>query len=146
MKDSLALLRIILSHKVSVWKWGRVLSVPMWRLLLHDLDKLRPSEWEARLLGYRYGHGHPAHEAVADRHHRRSPHHWQHWQTLDIPDVYIREMVADWVSASEKYRNSIHYMDWYFMNSHRLNMSPRTTLFVELYLAQLTRQQEETKA
>ena len=51
----------------------------MWRLLIHDLDKIYTKD-----------------------HRRKNPHHWEYWDTgeglVDMPAWAVGEMVADWVS------------------------------------------------
>ena len=105
MKKHLAYARYVWRHKVAVFKAGRRLGVPLWRLLVHDLSKLRPDEWRAYaewFYGYQGGswyalkkqqREHPTwagpyalmiqHQAAFNRawnlHQKRNDHHWQFW-------------------------------------------------------------------
>lgn len=40
-------LRYVLRHKWWVLYWGLRLDVPLWQLIVHDLSKFGPDEWEA---------------------------------------------------------------------------------------------------
>lgn len=105
-------------HKYWVYIEGKKLGLPRWRLLVHDLSKLKPSEWFG-YVNWKYsqiinegggtnknnrGYGRSWH-----LHYLRNPHHYQHWLYIDdqtgecypveMPDIYRREMLADWSSA-----------------------------------------------
>lgn len=54
-------LRYVLRHKYFVYRAGRRLGVPRWRLLVHDLSKFSLTEWRAYAP---YFYGEPAHETV----------------------------------------------------------------------------------
>jgi hypothetical protein len=97
-----------LLHKYLVLKEGVPLGVPIWMLLLHDWDKFLPDEWFPYVDHF---HGSqkvndPEFELALQKHTKRNKHHWEHWVipaqngcrgvTLDMPDVYRREMLADW--------------------------------------------------
>src|SRR5262245_61408860 len=124
-------LRYVLLHKWYVLRAGVVINgwKPswLWRLLVHDLSKFRPSEWNPDVQKF-YGK-HPLGTIKADgkrhardiardrdaafqrawlRHIQRNDHHWQHWllhedsgKTIVLlpPAVCVDEMVADWLAA-----------------------------------------------
>lgn len=121
---------------------------------LHDQSKYTPEEYEA-YDQYFYQNGKNSAEGklkfdFALLHHvRNNPHHWQYWvlidddgfddidghqvKALDMPDIYIVEMIADWWSFSynnylealsdddvdrvEAYKHLYEVFDWY--NDHK---------------------------
>lgn len=126
-------------HKRWVWAEGRALGVPPWNLVVHDLSKLLPDEW---LPSVRHAYGRselsPAGMAASrralDRHHRRNRHHPEAWlrhgEPLPMPDVYRREMLADWRAAGRRHEG-MSTRGWYLANRHRLPLHPETRAWVE---------------
>lgn len=105
-----------LYHKILILRFGRILGVPYWRLLLHDMAKLHPQE----IFGYvgglytKEGDGTGLSDVErrklltnAFRHHcGRCTHHWEHYVQADVkvmPDDSIKEMIADWCAAQVAY-------------------------------------------
>ena len=78
---------------------------------------------------------------VAFHHHiHRNPHHPEYWirrkqdgtyEPLEIPDIYVREMVADWFGASRAYSGKDTCFDWYWANREKIVLHPSTRLLVE---------------
>lgn len=124
MRPHLHYLRYVLLHKWYVAKAGIEINgwSPrwLWRLLIHDLSKFRPSEWSPYVTTF---YGAPTREPTTralrmsrfDRawllHIHRNPHHWQHWllredsggtKALLQPSAVVDEMVADWLAAGQK--------------------------------------------
>lgn len=81
-------------------------------------------------------------------HLHNNPHHWQYWvlipdpkdeQTvLDMPEVYLHEMICDWLSFSMlKYNQSGNpsdlwgFVDWYQSNKDEIKLSVDTRDRVE---------------
>lgn len=56
MMPHLRYLWYVLRHKWYVFQAGRVLKVPVWQLLMHDLSKFTPAEWFP-YVAYFYGPG-----------------------------------------------------------------------------------------
>lgn len=138
--------RYLARHKWFVLVAGRRLQVPLWRLLIHDWSKFLPSEW-VPYAEYFYGGPHtPEGSAAFDRawlkHQHRQPHHWQHWllrlddggvRVLDIPDAFLREMVADWMGAGRAITGRWAVQEWYLRQRTRLELShPSRTRVEEL--------------
>jgi len=86
-------------------------------------------------------------------HLHNNPHHWQYWvlkeddgskfefKALDIPDIYIVEMLADWWSFSWKEyllkhdRNDLYEIfNWYNGHKDAMIMSDKTVEKVEKFL------------
>lgn len=115
MRRYLAQLRYLVRHKWYVYLECRKLRVPLWIALWHDYDKFFPDEWflYARAMyapdGTRRNDISSEFTYAKMKHLRRNKHHWQHFVFIDdcgeigclpIPDVYRREMLADWRGAA----------------------------------------------
>jgi hypothetical protein len=112
---------------------GRKLGVPLWRLLIHDWSKFLPDEWGPYASFFYDGDPTPARRKAFDRawlkHQHRQPHHWQHWilrlddgatHELEIPEVFVREMVADWMGAGRAITGRWEVADWYDRQREKL--------------------------
>lgn len=110
---------------VKLWKAGVYLS-PI-RLLLHDLSKFGPKEWNAyRRRFYDRTFGTPEDFAQFDAawlaHQNSNDHHWNHWviiredgrpECLRMPEQALREMVADWYGAGKTIHGRNEVVEWY---------------------------------
>lgn len=123
-------LKAVLRHKRFVYEEGRKLGLSVWRCLIHDWQKFTPTEWLPYARAF-YGpssqtktgkpQGDPAFDRAWLHHQKFGPHHWQYWVMmedsgntlcLDMPDVYRREMLADWRGANRAY-GDIPLTTWY---------------------------------
>lgn len=149
----------LLRHKWYVLIIGRRLHVPLWRLLIHDWSKFTPAEWGpyvSRFFRPRL-YGLSSADTIAGRvrdfhcaflHHVHfNPHHWQHWVPVDdrgelhplpMPDVYIREMVADWASAGLAKNGELDIAEWYRRERTKMVMDSDTRIVAEGYIEELT--------
>jgi hypothetical protein len=75
-------------------------------------------------------------------HHQRNKHHWQAWCSIgdsgivvpiDIPKVYVKEMVADWASAGRTYGTN-DPVEWYYRHKNKLIFTQKTQELVEKIL------------
>lgn len=85
---------------------------------------------------------------IAWNHHQNcNPHHWNYWvlvndvdepqvRPVDMPLVYIVEMLCDWQSAGKFYGNSAK--DWYEKNGEKMILSENTRKIVEKYISYLS--------
>lgn len=95
------------------------------------------------------------------KHQHRNPHHWQHWllaednparrmhvpQTsdaprhtaLEMPEQYVREMVADWCGAGRAITGKWDIMEWYDKNKDNIILHAQTRRRVEYLLRDLHR-------
>jgi len=110
----------------------------------HDKSKYDKDEYEAY---DNYFYGNRSYEVVQSfkyawlRHIHKNPHHWQYWvltnddkklgtEPLEMPFVYIIEMICDWWSFSWKSGNLYEIFDWY--NDHKdgmiIHMETRKTI------------------
>ncbi len=104
-------------HKYFVFKAGLKLKVPIRLLLLHDISKFSLKELPHYGRQFFGDKSQPEKFSVAWLHHQNSnPHHWEYWiqrtghdksegdsLILDMPEIYIREMISDWMGASRAY-------------------------------------------
>jgi hypothetical protein len=142
----------VLRHKWFVFVECCKLGIP-WRGLLHDLSKFSPTEFKAYAI---YFYGTPKHQNTDDfnnaweLHIKRNKHHWNYWVSRvqvrtvgfeqywvmpkEMPDVYVKEMVADWVGAGKAItgHNDIH--EWYEKNKNEITLHYNTKKRVEKLL------------
>jgi hypothetical protein len=98
----------VLYHKYLVFKFGlRVGGIPLWQLLIHDLSKFGPNEFGPYRMRSVTGKDTPAYQAAWKHHWSINPHHWEYWVrdgvATPMPEVYVREMLADWHAANRTY-------------------------------------------
>jgi hypothetical protein len=144
----LAQLRYLLRHKWYVLVECRKLRVPLWIAILHDWDKLLPDEWfpYARAMyapdGTRRNDITPAFIYAKMTHIRRNKHHWQYYvfvddcgeiECLPIPDVYRREMLADWRGAAIS-MGKPDLLGWYTECRDTMLFHPETRAWLEAQL------------
>lgn len=106
----------------------------------HDQSKNNQDEYEPY---DNYFYGNRSYKVVQQfnyawlRHIHRNPHHWQHWVLinnnpnegeiiLDMPDVYIIEMICDWWSFSWSKGNLTEIFSWYEEHSKYMKLSDYT--------------------
>lgn len=127
---------LTLKHKIYVYRIGRLLGLGRLQLLLHDWTKLTPMElphYQRQFFGDK---GDPAGFIKAWTHHQNSNrHHWEYWiprtghnrcdppyldnVPIQMPEKYVREMIADWMGAGKAYNGAWpNPWDWkWFENS-----------------------------
>lgn len=142
-------LKSLLRHKLFVFQAGRVMNVPLWRLIIHDWSKFTSAEWGAYVRRFGNGRGGKLIDRNKDgawmeaweHHWRNNPHHWEYWLNSgrglhdelanEMPYHFAREMVADWMGASRAYTGSWDLSAWYSRNRDRMVLHPRTKMYVE---------------
>lgn len=123
----------------------------------HDASKTEPDEYDA-YDKYFYG-GNRSYAVVNDfnkawlNHIHRNPHHWQHWiligdddgadRILDMPYLYIIEMICDWWSFSFRQNKLDEIFAWYDGHKDRIKFSPKTRKTVEDILDKIKAKLEE---
>lgn len=142
----------VLRHKWYVLVAGLKLDVPLWQLIVHDSSKFSSIEWspyvnrfygpKAPVLGST-GYMHKSGDDLAfdrawEHHWRNNPHHWNYWLDDDknpqeMPEVLIREMVADWRSAGLT-QGKPDLRGWYAANKDNLILAPRTRILAERFI------------
>ena len=157
MRAHLAYLRYLIRHKWFVfWECVR-LGIP-WRGLVHDWHKFLPDEWlpyvhyfhnpdgTRRQVRDKTGYykptdtGDPRFDYAWLLHQKRGKHHWQFWilpededgiKILPMPDVYRREMLADWRGAG-KAQGKPNTREWYLAHADKMQLHPETREWIEV--------------
>lgn len=150
--DHIATLGYLLRHKWYVFKAGRVVGVPLWRLIVHDASKFLPSEWSPYVHTFRNPDGSKKEYAETkefleawNKHQKRNRHHWQwHVLTMDsgliVPlkmgEDDVREMVADWIGANIAIngRDNFNVWAWYDANREKILLHPDSRALTERIL------------
>lgn len=158
-------------HKTNVRKgfeWfrenlpGVIENIPdvEWHLCFHhDKSKTEPDEYGA-YDKYFYGKNR-SYQVVQDfnyawlQHIHRNPHHWQYWVLinddpdlgeiiLDMPDIYIIEMICDWWSFSWSKGDLTEIFKWYEERKEYIKLSEKTRRGVENILNMMKEKLSET--
>lgn len=127
--------------------------------LLHDISKLRPDEFFPYLDSFYKKDLFPEKSMVYKvktketikesfdlawlKHIHRNPHHWQYWilqydeegiKCLEMPEKYVKEMVADWIGAGIAITGKRDVLGWYDKNKDNIKLNIATRMLVEYYL------------
>jgi len=140
-------LKYVLLHKWYVFLAGRKARVSLWRLLVHDLSKFSRVEWKPYVDKF-YGDGGDTNQYhVAWNHHQKAnSHHWQYWimpegpgnlRMIEMPEMDVREMVADWAGAGRGISGESNPTEWYEKEYQRILVHPKTRILVEIILAKV---------
>jgi len=138
-------------HKWFVFIAGRYTGISLWRALTHDLSKYGPSELFAYGRQFFGDRADPLGFSYAWLHHQRvNKHHWEAWipitghnrgghkdlEPLPMPEMYMREMVADWLGASRAYEGrwpqDLDSWTWWTDNDSFVRIDPETKASVFL--------------
>jgi len=139
-----------------VFVYSLKLKVPLYLAFLHDISKFYPVEFFAYANNFynkdgtkrkiRDESGAYDTNAQSDKfklawiHHQRNKHHWQAWcnigdngfiTTIDIPEKYIREMIADWCGAGMCVSGEATPVFWYNKNYSKMKLSEATRFKLE---------------
>lgn len=124
-----------------------VLSKIQENIETHDDSKYGEKEWEAYQNYFydseKYPRNTEAFNEAWNHHQKANPHHWQYWclvndvdepqiQPVDMPLVYIVEMLCDWHAAGKHYGNTAK--EWYEKQGPRMLLSENTRFMVESYI------------
>ena len=154
IKAHWAYLKGLVGHKLGVLYGCLIVDVPIVTGIIHDWTKFLPCEWFAYVKQFRNPDGtkrecrnpdgsyDPSEQPVgfqkAWMHHQRNKHHWQAWSCvgdggnispIEMPEKYVREMIADWIGASRTYEGKwpeLHNWKWYNENFDKIRVHPKT--------------------
>lgn len=124
----------------------------------HDASKTDPEEYDA-YDAYFYGNNR-SYAVVQNfnkawlRHIHNNPHHWQHWilindepkegtVVIDMPYIYVVEMICDWWSFSWKKGDLNEILGWYEDRKDYIKLSANTRKSVEYILGKIKDKLEE---
>ena len=118
----------------------------------HDASKTDPEEYDA-YDAYFYGNNR-SYSVVQNfkkawlRHIHNNPHHWQHWilindepkegmVVIDMPYIYVVEMICDWWSFSWTKGDLNEIFGWYEDRKDYMKLSANTRRSVEYILGKM---------
>lgn len=148
MKPHLRYASYIARHKWFVLRAGLKTHAPLWRLLIHDWSKMTPAEWGPYVRSFYGKEGRtPEVRSAFDgawlHHQHNNPHHWQHWvlrqdngevKVIQMPEKFVREMIADWAGAGRAITGKWEVATWYDANAEKMLLHPATRVLVELHI------------
>lgn len=137
-------------HRKFVLEEAYKLDIPA-RGLAHDLSKYSLEEFgpyaEYFYGGHERGNVPPFVQLAFDQawllHQKRNDHHWQYWvlredsgavKPLPMPDVAMREMLADWRGAGRAITGVDNTSSWYEKNKPNMILHPQTSDWLDRML------------
>jgi hypothetical protein len=144
-----AYFKYLARHKWFVFVATRQTGCSLWRGVVHDLSKFNPMEWKAYANAFYANDGSSHYKPTDDfdaawlHHQHKNLHHWQYWILcmddgrvfpIDMPDKYVREMVADWMGAGKAITGKWEAYEWYNKNRSKITLSPKTESDVDVIL------------
>lgn len=131
--------KYVIRHKWFVFRACLKLGVPFWIAIIHDWDKFLPDEWFPYVRCFYAPNGSKQYDekqitTAWNAHQKRNKHHWQYWmltwdrgetQCLPMPDVYRREMLADWIGAGLA-QGKPNTVEWYAGNREKMKLHDET--------------------
>lgn len=134
---------LVLEHKWVFFKLGKLTHLPLGLRILHDWSKFLPDEFIPHARALRvgkelsYDHSTPGFEDSFWLHLARNKHHWEYWLLADsVPNVYLREMVTDWLATAAQ-PGHLNTWSWYAENYFVLILLPHERKVVEGWLANI---------
>jgi len=111
--DSLA--RHLMYYREAAYRVGVDPSL----IAIHDESKNSIDEYPYYVRKFGGGIDEPGFELAWLNHIHQNPHHPEHWimpgepnTVLEMPEEYVREMVADWMGSSKAYTGSFDMTEW----------------------------------
>lgn len=137
----------VIPHKIAVYQAGLELSRNpkisdylsnqekedfLRNLWLHDMSKFSANEaFGYAMYNRETGHGKEGFELAWHHHKMNNPHHPEYWlnpnrsgelEPLQMPNVYILEMIADWIGAGKTYGSTLE--EWVPKNINKFKFQP----------------------
>ena len=160
MKAHVEYLKYVLRHKWFVFLACMKLGVPLRAAIIHDWSKFSAAEWAPYVhafynpdgskrttrtdSGTLDGNKVAADFSAAWNHHQKTnPHHWQYWvlindedgmTALEMPVVFVLEMLADWDGAGRAITGKSDPASWYQKNGSKMIFHKNTRELVEALL------------
>lgn len=114
----------------------------------HDASKISDEEYmsyDQHFYGNRSFENEESFLYAWNHHLHNNPHHWQYWilvnddkdngeKLLEIPDIYIFEMICDWWSFSWRNNNLFEIFDWYEKGKDYRKINPVSLEKIETIL------------
>jgi hypothetical protein len=154
MKRNLSMIKYLTLHRWNVFLMCIKLKVPITQAVIHDWTKYLPNEWKSYTHFFYDEFGNlrdldnekskPEFKDAKKRfmkawkkHVHYHKHHWQAWlnenkQPKEMPEKYIREMVADWIGTGMTLnKGRIVVNEWYQENKDKIILNPKTRERIE---------------
>lgn len=132
----------LIRHKFLVFKLCLEYRL-IWQGIIHDWTKFLPSEFVEYSKYFASGKK-TAIEYKWLEHLHKNKHHWQYWVLLDnegktqalrMPDRYVKEMIADWLSVAiieRTQKEAVKWvMGWYEQRREQIVMHPDSRRLLE---------------
>jgi hypothetical protein len=155
MKVWFGYLKYVVKHRWLVLLAAIELGI-LWRGLVHDLSKFSRAEWGPYKnwfftdQGSKFNGGFAWEFGVNEQYHKDfkqawlhhihvNPHHWEYWiipgkeECLEIPEVYCKEMVADWMGMSRA-RGKADCSAWYESQIEVIKLHPNSRKQIETFI------------
>jgi hypothetical protein len=139
--------KTVIPHKIAVYQAGLELSRSpkinehlsnqdkedfLRNLWLHDISKFSANEaFGYAMYNRKTGYGEKGFELAWHHHKMNNPHHPEYWlnpnrsgelEPLPMPNIYILEMIADWIGAGKTYGSSLE--EWLPENINNFKFKP----------------------
>lgn len=117
-QETIDFFKSVQRHKALVMQSGLFVGgISDKRLFNHDASKFTVFEFPHYANHFHGDKSDPYGYEMAWQHHlRANDHHWQHWikdgKPHTMPEICIREMVADWLAAEKQYGGSWDMTGW----------------------------------
>lgn len=153
-------------HIRYVYEAGKKIGVPIDQLEVHDWSKWTAAEFPFYTMKFHPGKQDIDETYVNDAfalawldHLHKESHHWQHWifpdyytpkgssveqGAVEMPEGYIREMVADWMGASRAYTGSYDMTEWLRVNLPEVHLHSKSRLVLSQILTEIGYQEDIT--
>lgn len=153
--------KVVVPHKIAVYRAGLELSRDpkinahltnqdkedfLRNLWLHDMSKFSVNEaFGYAMYNRQTGWGKEDFEVSWHHHKMNNPHHPEYWlnpnrsgdlEPIQMPKLYILEMIADWIGAGKTYGSSLQ--EWLPKNIHKFKFHPITQNHVSEMLIDFT--------
>lgn len=135
----------LLRHLEYVKEAGKMIGLSATRYLLHDESKFHPIERHAFEAWYSGDISNPqAYDRAMLHHIHNNPHHYHYWimptgftpkgdhdnGCLEMPRVYILEMMANWMAANKENRGDFDMTDWLRENLSKIQLHGRSMCYL----------------
>ena len=147
--------KYVMKHKLELFKVGRVMGLPITRLIMHDMSKFSLFEFTEYAYGYYYDDGTQRNLHFVDvdlaclRHQAVNPHHYQAWlritdsgeiKPVPMTETYVKEMVADWIATSRTVPKALNADEYYNLIKRTPLLHSHTKYLIDVCLSRYSGQ------
>lgn len=153
MKRYWAYFKYLIRHKYYVFIAGRLLDIPFWQLLMHDMSKFNSEEFGPYARAFYDEDGNTTYvpseefDKAWKHHYTNNKHHWEYWVLHDVPtemrDMYPQELVADLAGTGKVKQGTWEFNEWYKNNSNELNIHFKSKVIIQKSIDMLSTKLKE---